>query len=388
MPIHARWIWNAQTWPKLVYDQQVLTGAVSRAHSEEGKLLGKADAVGVEDMSRVQSEIWSGEAVATAAIEGEKLDLASVRSSVARRLGIAPTFVAAVPRNVEGLLDVMEDAAANWNSELTEERLFRWQAALFPSGHSSLRIVETGRYRTHSEPMQIVGGPEGKQVVHYEAPPSNAVRPEMRNFLDWFNATKDSGTVDGILRAGLAHVWFESIHPFEDGNGRVGRAIIDMALAQDAHIPYRLHGMSVELRQRQAGYYEALNQAQRGTGDVTEWLAWFTETFADSCHVSAKLIDDALIRARFWGQHKNVELNERQRKALNKLLEAGPGKFEGGMTPRKYVALSRVTSLTASRDLAELVNKGLLVRAGAGRSTHYNLAIPGWAWSPKPHTET
>ncbi len=151
-----------------------------------------------------------------------------------------------------------------------------------------------------------------------------------------------------------------------------------MALAQDARVPYRLHGMSVELRHRQARYYEALNQAQRSTGDVTAWLIWFTETFADACQVSAKLIDDALVRARFWSQHKRVELNERQRKALNILLEAGPGKFTGGMTPRKYAAMSRVATLTASRDLADLVNKGLLVRAGAGRSTHYTLTIPGW----------
>jgi Fic family protein len=189
--------------------------------------------------------------------------MASVRSSVARRLGIAPTFIAAVPRNVEGLLDVMEDAAARWDSDLTEERLFRWQAALFPTGYSSLRSVETGRYRTRDEPMQIVSGPVGREVVHYEAPPSAAVRPEMRSFLDWFNGTRQSATEDGILRAGVAHVWFESIHPFEDGNGRVGRAIVDMALAQDARQPYRLHGMSIEMRRRQEAYYNVLNQAQR-----------------------------------------------------------------------------------------------------------------------------
>ena len=381
MSAEHRWIWQVPSWPKFVLHESALTSPLRQARAAQGRLFGKAEAVGADELTIVQRDVWTAEAVATAAIEGEQLNLESVRSSVARRLGIASTFVAAVPRNVEGLLDVMEDAAADWDSELTDGRLFRWQAALFPTGYSSLRTVATGCYRTHIEPMQIVSGPVGKPTVHYEGPPSAAVRAEMTNFLDWFNRTRTDPAIDGIVRAALAHVWFESIHPFEDGNGRVGRAVVDMALAQDARVPYRVHGMSSELRRRQEAYYEALNQAQRGDGDVTSWVAWFVDAFASACQDSGSLIDDALTRARFWARHSQTALNERQRKVLNRMLEAGPGNFEGGMTPRKYTGLTRAPGITASRDLAYLVAQGLFVREGAGRSTHYNLAIPGWAWT-------
>jgi Fic family protein len=303
---------------------------------------------------------------------------------VARRLGITSDFIAAVPRNIEGLLDVMESAAADWNSDLNDDRLCRWQAAVFPAGGSALRSIETGCYRSHDDPMQIVSGPIGYEKVHYVAPPSAAVRAEMHSFLEWFNRTRVT-SLDGILRAGLAHVWFESIHPFEDGNGRVGRAIIDMALAQDARKPTRLHGVSAALRRNQKSYYEALTQAQRGTGDVTAWLEWFIAVFTGSCQASAALIEESLTRARFWSNHKHLDLNERQRKVLNKMLEAGPGRFEGGLTQRKYAGMTGVSPVTAWRDIEDLLKKRIdRPRRRAGRSTYYNLAIPGWAWSRKP----
>lgn len=375
------WIWQSPSWPALTQRLDALIEPLRRARSEHGRLLGKAEAIGADELARVQREVWSGEAVATAAIEGEVLDLEAVRSSVARRLGIASDFMAAVPRNVEGLLDVMESAAADWKNPLTEERLCRWQAALFPAGGTALRSVQAGSYRSHDEPMRIVSGPIGHERVHYVAPPSAAVRDEMSRFIEWFN--RPDGAPDGILRAGLAHVWFESIHPFEDGNGRVGRAIIDMALAQDARRPTRLHGISMELRRRQREYYEALNRAQRGTGDVTAWLTWFTDAFAEACARSAALIDESLVRARFWAEHRHVALNERQRKVLNRMLEAGPGRFEGGLTQRKYVAMTRASAATAWRDIEDLVKKGMIESGRArGRSTRYDLAIPGWGWDP------
>lgn len=377
------WIWTSSAWPSLTYDLNRLAEPLRRARQDVGRLFGKAEAIGAAELALVQRDVWSGEAVATAAIEGESLNLASVRSSVARRLGITPEFVASVPRNIEGLLDVMESAAADWNSDLTEERLCRWQGALFPDGGSALRSIETGRYRSHIDPMQIVSGPMGHEVVHYEAPPSAAVRAEMRNFLDWFNRTRGT-SLDGIVRAGLAHVWFESIHPFEDGNGRVGRAIVDMALAQDARLPTRLHGVSTELRRCQVAYYEALNKAQRSACDVTSWLEWFTNVFSSSCQASTTLIDEALVRARFWGEQKHIALNARQRKVLNKILEAGAGRFEGGLTQRKYVSMTSASPATASRDITDLVSKRILVPGdAAGRSTYYNLAIPGWSWQSK-----
>jgi Fic family protein len=376
----APWIWNSPHWPELTYDSEALSEPLAQARAVCARLFGKAETIGADELARVERDIWSGEAVATAAIEGEALDLATVRSSVARRLGITPDFIARVPRNVEGLLDVMESAAADWGSDLTTDRLCRWQAGLFPAGGTALRSIETGRYRSHDDPMQIVSGPSEREKVHYVAPPSSAVKAEMYAFLEWFNRTRDR-SLDGILRAGLAHIWFESVHPFEDGNGRVGRAVIDMALAQDARGPTRLHGVSTELSRRQKDYYTALNHAQRGSGDVTDWLAWFVTVFADSCRTSTALIDESVARARFWSDHRQVALNERQRKVLNTMLEAGPGNFVGGLSQRKYASMTGISKVTAWRDIEDLLEKGLLQPGNAGgRSTHYNLNLAGWAW--------
>jgi Fic family protein len=374
------WIWQSSAWPNLTYNVDLLAEPLRRARFELGRLFGQAEMIGAEEVARVERDVWSKETVSTAAIEGETLDLASVRSSVGRRLGIASDFVASVPRNIEGLLDVMESAAADFDSELTAERLHRWQAALFPAGGSLLRRVATGRYRELDTPMEIVSGPPGKTTVHYVGPPSAAVRSEMHTFLEWFNRTRDS-SLDGVLRAGLAHLWFETIHPYEDGNGRVGRAIIDMALAQDAHKPTRLHGMSIQLRRRQKEYYHSLNEGQRSAGDVTQWLDWFADAFADSCRASAELIGESLVRARFWSDHKNVGLNQRQRKVLGKMLDAGPGRFEGGLTARKYVAMTGISAATAWRDIEDLLAKKLITQGqGAGRATYYDIAIAGWEW--------
>ena len=375
------WIWQSPAWPNLTYDASRLASPLKRARIEYGRLLGKAETLGAEAAIKVERDVWSDEAMATALIEGERLNLPAVRSSVARRLGLAAAEVPA-SRDVEGLLDVMQSAAAEWDTDLNAERLCRWQAALFPAGGSALRRIETGRYRTSQEPMQIVSGPSGRETVHYVAPPSAAVRAEVHSFLEWFNRTR--ATLDGIVRAGLAHVWFESIHPFADGNGRVGRAIADMALAQDARAAMRLHGLSSELRRRQTDYYEVLNQAQRGTGDVTAWLVWFAETFAAACDASAKLMEESLVRARYWSEHRDVVLNQRQIKVLNKMLDAGPGGFAGGLTQRKYIAMTGISSATAFRDIEELHHKGMLARGGAGRATHYSLAIPGWEWKSEP----
>jgi Fic family protein len=377
----AAWVWQSPSWPTLTYKAAPVEEPLRRARTETGRVLGKAEAIGAKDLVSVERDVWSNDAVATAAIEGERLELASVRSSVARRLGLAPDLVVSVPRNVEGLLDVMESAAADWAGDLTHERLWRWQAALFPAGGTALRAIQTGQYRIHSDPMQIVSGPIGREAVHYVAPPSAAVYEQMQRFLEWFNQTRTG--LDGLVRAALSHVWFESIHPFEDGNGRVGRAILDLALAQEMRRATRLHCVSTELLRRQNEYYDALNAAQRGTGDVTEWLAWFIDVYADSCRATAALIDESLMRARFWSEHKEIAVNERQRKALNKMLEAGPGRFEGGLTLRKYLSITGATRATAWRDLDDLHNKGLLLRSGIGRGTRYDLPLPGWSWAPK-----
>ena len=375
----TRWIWQSPSWPNLTFDAARLAGPLALARQESGALFGKAAAVGLKEQTVLEREVWSREAVATAAIEGEAIDLAAVRSSVARRLGLARQ-ASAVPRNVEGLLDVMENAADDWEQPLTRERLCAWQAALFPVA-SNLRNLVVGDYRSGDDPMQIVSGPHGREIVHYQAVASSAVRAEMHAFLEWFN--RPAG-IDGLLRAGLAHVWFESIHPFDDGNGRIGRAIVDLALAQDARRSSRLLGVSAAMRHRQEAYYDALNAAQRGDGDVTSWLEWFLDTYTDACRTSTALIGEALARARFWTDHRAVPLNEMQRRVLGKMLDVGPGRFQGGLTARKYVVLTGTTRVTASRHIADLLDKGLIVRAAgpSGRSTRYDLAITGWEWRP------
>jgi Fic family protein len=375
----VRWIWQSPNWPNLTFDAARLAQPLGRARQEMGILIGKAAAIGLDERHLLERDIWSREAVATAAIEGETIDLAAVRSSVARRLGMARPG-AAVPRDVEGLLDVMENAADHWQDPLPSSRLCAWQAALFPSG-PGIRNVVVGAYRASADPMQVVSGPHEHEIVHYEAVAGAAVRAEMHAFLEWFNTTT---LMDGLLRAGLAHVWFESIHPFEDGNGRVGRAIVDLALAQDLRGPSRLLGISAAMRSRQEAYYDALNVAQRGEGDVTAWLEWFLEIYVEACRTSTVLIEEALQRARYWTTHRGIALNEMQRRVLDRMLEAGPGRFEGGLTARKYMAIAGTTKVTASRHLADLAEKGLIVRAqgSSGRSTRYDLALDGWGWRP------
>lgn len=370
-----QWIWQQPDWPEFAYDMKVVGPALSRARGTQGRILGKAQALGFANLGSALAEIWVEEANATARIEGEKLDLNALRSSVARRLGMAS--VGGASRSVEGLIDLMDDATRHWRAPLTFERLCGWQAALFPTGFAGLKKIRCGALRTHTTPMQIVSGPIGREKVHFEAPPSRRLARELKEFLDWFQSTRDSG-VDGLLRAGTAHLWFETIHPFEDGNGRVGRAIIDLALAQDAKLDQRLYSVSRRLAEHRSEYYAELNAASRGSLDITRWLKWFVEQFEQACRASEAVIDLSLAKARFWLQHGQAPLNERQRKAVNRMLDAGPGGFEGGMSTDKYGNLVRVSRATAYRDLEELVRYGLLIRTGVGRGTRYFAAMEGW----------
>lgn len=376
-----RWIWQRPDWPNFTFDMKVIAPILSNARSTQSRVLGKAQALGLGNLGSALAEIWVEEANATARIEGEKLDLAAVRSSVARRLGLASAGVAS--RSVEGLIDLMEDATRHWRQPLTLERLCSWQAALFPTGFAGLTKIRVGGLRTHATPMQIVSGPIGREKVHFEAPPSKGLARELRQFLAWFRSTRD-GSVDGLLRAGTAHLWFETLHPFEDGNGRVGRAVIDLALAQDAKLDQRLYSVSRRLAEKRNDYYTELASASRGTMDITRWLAWFLSQLEEACRASEGVIDLSLAKARFWLQHRHASLNERQRKAVNRILDAGPGGFEGGMSTEKYGHLVRVSRATAYRDLEELVRHGLLRQAGVGRGTRYCAAMEEWEAMPHP----
>jgi Fic family protein len=390
------YLWQHPAWPSLTFDVAALTHDLSRARLEQGKLLGLLEAIGLEGGQEVARELWVQETMATAAIEGEKLDLEAVRSSVAHRLGLVdmPT----VDRHVDGLVQVMADATDHFQAPLTQERLCLWQAALFPGGSAHLRRIAVGRYRDHADAMQIVSGRLGREVVHYVAPPSAQVPQEMAQFLAWFALAPSvsdtaSGTVavqspglHGLARAALAHLWFETIHPFEDGNGRLGRAIVDMALAQDMGAAVRVFGMARQMMTTREAYYDALKLAQRSTSgaalDVTPWVQWFVQAFTQGCITSQAVVKQALEKAEFRQRAATCGVNARQTKVLDRLLEAGNstlgGGFLGGMTSDKYGKLTGTSKATATRDLADLAAKGLLRIEGVGKATRYAIAIDRW----------
>ncbi len=374
-PQKVPYIWQHPDWPHWRYDAETLAVPLANGRRLQGIVLGKAQAIGFtnENLTQVIIEIWVQEVIATAAIEGEKLNLDMVRSSVMRQLGFADTGPSS--RNVDGLVELMHDATQNFTDTLDADRLCRWQSALFPGGTSGIRRIEVGKFRTIPEPMQIISGSIGREVVHYRAPDSALGPDEMNRFLTWFGKP---GKMDGIIRAGVAHLWFETIHPFEDGNGRVGRAIIDMAIAQDAQNEVRLYSLSRQLQQSRKAYYDALNLAQKGTLDITPWLEWFLVQFAQACQKSDLLIDNAIEKSRFWNIHAGRDLNDRQRKTLQKLLDAGDGGFLGGLTAEKHSKITGASKASATRDLSDLVQRGALISRGAGRGTKYYVNVPGW----------
>lgn len=368
------YIWAKPGWPAFTVRQDALTGPLGRARLAQGTVLGLAHALGLEHHPEILQDIWVAEAMATAGIEGEKLDLDAVRSSVLRKMGVGKPGKS--PRHVDGLVEVMDDAARNFKLPLTHARLCDWQAALFPSGRSGLLRIETGKYRTHADPMQIVSGRPGKEKVHYVAPPSAQVHAEMTRLLAWFRDSAPGGkiAIDGIVRAAIAHLWFETIHPFEDGNGRVGRALCDMALAQDANAASRIVSLSRQLHENRSQYYDQLNAAERGGLDVTDWTVWFAVQFEEACKKSSSIIRAAVDKGHFW--QAAPEMNERQKKAVQKLLDAGPDGFEGGMSAEKYVNITGASKATATRDLVDLKEKGVLEITGQGRGTRYWISSP------------
>lgn len=399
-----RYIWQHRAWPRLTFDAAALAAALDQARLEQGRLLGLLGAIGLEQANAVQRELWVQEALATAAIEGEQLNLASLRSSVAHRLSLADAPGA--DRSVEGLVQVMQDALTNHGAALDADRLCRWQSALFPGGTSGIARIAVGRLRDHADAMQIVSGALGREVVHYQAPPSAQVASELDSFLAWFASTHPLGAsaaplgaaVNGIARAALVHLWFESIHPFEDGNGRLGRALADMALAQDMHAQdpqaspalVRVYGLAHQMLKTRTAYYDGLNNAQRLRGvapdaktiDVTPWVQWFVQAFTRACIASQAVVRDATDKAQFRLRAAQCHINPRQSKVLERLLEAGHvgsgGGFLGGMTSDKYAKITGVSKATATRDLAELLAYGLLRVEGAGKATRYAVNLPGW----------
>jgi Fic family protein len=382
MKSYQRWIWQLPEWPSLVFDAQQIQTRLSEARKSQGLLLGKAEMIGLEGLQPHIRDSLTQEALTTSAIEGEKLDPESVRSSVARRLGLGTSGapVAESKRNIEGLIDVLQDATLKTESPLTLERLCNWHGALFPTGFSGMQRIDVGALR--SVPMEIVSGAIGQTKVHYAAPPAEGLAAQVDVFLNWFNQTHPSTgsrPMDGLVRAAVSHLWFETLHPFDDGNGRIGRAIMQLALGQDMGQPGRIVSLSRQLESCKDRYYSALEQAQRSKSmDVTAWVEWMLAQFSLASEFASRTIDASIQRIRFQAWMSSFPINERQQKTMKKLLDAGPKGFEGGMTTRKHERISQTSTPTAARDLIELERLGLLKKYGAGRSTRYYPAIEGW----------
>lgn len=370
------WIWKDPAWPKFRWDIAELAAPLADARLRQGALMGAARLLDAGLSREAQAQILIQDGINTSAIEGERIDLDAIRSSVARHLGLPTAGMRAATRSVDGLVEVMLDATGRHDTPLTQKRLFGWQAALFPTGRSGLIAIRTGALRGKA-PMQIVSGPVGRQRVHFEAPPRRVLAMELRQYLEWFNAPPPR--LDGLLRAGLAHLWFVTVHPFEDGNGRIARAITDMALSQDENRTQRLFSLSAQIMRERDAYYAVLERTQRGSLDVTNWLVWFLNQVSLACDLAGGTIGHVLAKARFWLRHQGTTINDRQRKVLNVLLDAGPDGFVGGMNTRKYVGLTRASRATAYRELADLVERGCLTASGGGRSVSYQIRWHGEA---------
>jgi Fic family protein len=370
-----RYVHELPDWPAFHWDAEALAPALAKVHELQGHLLGRMAAVGFDLRSEANFQTMATDVLRTSEIEGEVLDPAQVRSSLARRLGMDVSGTPKVDRHVDGVVEMLLDATQKCNEKLTADRLFGWHAALFPTGRSGMLKVLVGQFRDDSTgPMQVVSGAMGREKVHYQAPTAKLLKKEMTAFLKWVNA-KDS--LDPLLKAGLGHFWFVTVHPFEDGNGRMARAVADLLLTRAGvtpsgveESPQRFYSMSAQIRNERKKYYDILERSQSGTLDVTAWLAWFLACLQRALVASEEILASVLGKHKFWQTHARTVLNPRQVKVLGKLLDG----FEGNLTSGKYAKLAKTSQDTAARDLTDLVAKKVLKKGKAGgRSTHFVL---------------
>ena len=366
----SRYIWQAEYWPNWRYDLATLASPMAEVARLQGVLLGRLADVGFALRDQASLAALTEDVIKTSEIEGERLDAASVRSSIARRLGVDIGALAPADRHVDGIVDMILDATTNCHAPLTRERLFGWHAALFPTGYSGLSRITVGAWRDDAKgPMQVVSGPIGRQRVHFEAPPADRLDVEMDRFLHWVNTPTDEHPP--LLKAALAHLWFVTLHPFDDGNGRIARAIGAMLLARADGSPQRFYSLTAQIQRERQDYYDILERTQKGTLDVTDWLAWFLRTLHRALERARESLDAVLYKARFWQRHASTPMNARQIKVLNRLLDG----FEGKMTTRKWAAIAKCSPDTALRDINDLLERGVLKKcSGGGRSTAYELA--------------
>ena len=360
-----KYIWQNPEFPSFTYDKEVVLSLLAQVKLKQGYLLGKMASVGFENNKTTILNVLTEDVIKSSEIEGLKLNEQQVRSSIARRLGLDVGGDVYVERDIEGIVEMMLDATQNFNKELTHERLFGWQSAMFPSGFSGMYIIIAGAYRDDKNgAMQVVSGAVGHEKIHYEAPPAEILMTEMNKLIEFVNT--DDGT-DMIIKAGIAHLWFVIIHPFEDGNGRIARALTDMLLAKSEKSSNRFYSMSSQIKKVRKSYYDALEITQKSTLDITLWLKWFLENMLCAIDNSEELLQSVWKKTEFWNANKNIVLNERQMKILNMLFD----NFEGNLTTSKWAKICSCSQDTATRDIADLVEKGILTKQGEGRSTHY-----------------
>jgi Fic family protein len=355
-------------WPRFRWDRERLAKPLASVRHQQGRLIGHMEALGFQLQQEAVLKTLTEDVVKSSEIEGENLDANQVRSSVARRLGMEVGGLKAADRHVEGVVEMMLDATRKYDEPLTVERLLAWHASLFPTGRTGMRKIRVGAWRDDKTgPMQVVSGPIGRERVHFEAPAARRLNHEMKAFVNWFNKDAD---IDAVLKAGLAHLWFVTIHPFDDGNGRIARAIADLALARSERSPQRFYSMSAQIREEREEYYNILERSQNATLDVTTWMEWFLACLGRAIDGAQTTLSAVLHKARLWQSLRDVPINERQRLLLNRLLDG----FEGNLTTSKWAKIAKCSTDTALRDITELVERGILVRnAAGGRSTSYGL---------------
>ncbi len=370
------WIWEQPAWPQFTWQVEPLTPLLRACVQAQGRLLGMLGAVGRDTEVQSCLDALLQNIVTSSAIEGEQLNVGSVRSSLARRLGLSEE--GRTTMRSEGLAELLLDATRAHHQPLTLERLFNWHRWLFPSDDGLLaRPLRIGTLRGE-EPMQVVSGRIDRPIVHFEAPPRAGLEEQLDDFLAWFERSRNDANLDPLLRAGIAHFWFVTLHPFDDGNGRLTRALTDLALAQAEQQAIRFYAMSASILDDRGGYYHILETSQKGTLDITAWLQWFLTTLLKSLEQALARIERVLAKARFWQAHRSQMLSAEQIKVLNRLLDGGSNGFEGGISATQYQAVAKVSKATATRHLGDLVEKGCLIRLpGGGRSTRYQVNIDG-----------
>jgi len=362
------YIWQEDGWPAWRYDLVALAGPLSEASRLQGLLLGRLTDVGMGLRDQASLSALTEDVLRTSEIEGERLEVNSVRSSLARRLGVDIGALAPVDRHVDGVVQMVLDATSHADLPLTAQRLFGWHAALFPTGYSGLVPIRVGQWRDDARgPMQVASGPDHRRRVHYRAPPADRLEAEMARFVSWANASTPEAP---LLKAGLAHLWFVTLHPFDDGNGRIARAVGDLFLARADGSPQRFYSLSARIQRERKAYYEVLERTQKGDLDVTEWLSWFLASLQRALDDAQHMLDAVLKKARFWQHWAATTLNPRQAKLINRLLDG----FDGNLTSSKWAAIAKCSPDTALRDINELVALGILQKSAAGgRSTAYEL---------------